>query len=97
MTPVGFEPTPLRNGALSHRLRPLGQSVLSYTTHAGVPKPDKNNSMVWAHVKRATLTILWPWLLAGAANEMKRGQSISNQCGNDQFGAPHPHNNTNVK
>ena len=28
MTPVGFEPTPLRNGALSHRLRPLGQSVL---------------------------------------------------------------------
>ena len=30
MTPVGFEPTPLRNGALSHRLRPLGQSVLVY-------------------------------------------------------------------
>ena len=27
VTPVGFEPTPLRNGALSHRLRPLGQSV----------------------------------------------------------------------
>ena len=27
MTPVGFEPTPFRNGALSHRLRPLGQSV----------------------------------------------------------------------
>ena len=28
MTPVGFEPTPFRNGAFSHRLRPLGQSVL---------------------------------------------------------------------
>ena len=28
VTPVGFEPTPFRNGALSHRLRPLGQSVL---------------------------------------------------------------------
>ena len=27
VTPVGFEPTPLQNGALSHRLRPLGQSV----------------------------------------------------------------------
>ena len=27
VTPVGFEPTPWRNGALSHRLRPLGQSV----------------------------------------------------------------------
>ena len=26
--PVGFEPTPFRNGAFSHRLRPLGQSVL---------------------------------------------------------------------
>ena len=28
MTSVGFEPTPFRNGALSHRLRPLGQNVL---------------------------------------------------------------------
>ena len=28
VTPVGFEPTPFRNGALSHRLGPLGQSVL---------------------------------------------------------------------
>ena len=29
MTAVGFEPTPLRTGALSQRLRPLGQTVLS--------------------------------------------------------------------
>ena len=28
VTAVGFEPTPLRNGALSHRLRPLGQTVM---------------------------------------------------------------------
>ena len=28
VTAVGFEPMPLRNGALSHRLRPLGQTVL---------------------------------------------------------------------
>ena len=28
MTPVEFEPTPFRTGALSQRLRPLGQSVL---------------------------------------------------------------------
>ena len=28
MTAVGFEPTPLRSGALSRRLRPLGQTVL---------------------------------------------------------------------
>ena len=29
MTAVGFEPTPLRTGAWSQRLRPLGQTVLS--------------------------------------------------------------------
>jgi hypothetical protein len=29
MTAVGFEPTPLRNGASSHRLRPLGKTVLT--------------------------------------------------------------------
>ena len=28
MTVVGFEPMPFQNGALSHRLRPLGQTVL---------------------------------------------------------------------
>ena len=29
MTAVGFEPTPLRTGAWSQRLRPLGQTVLT--------------------------------------------------------------------
>ena len=28
MTAVGFEPTPFRNGALNHRLRRLGQTVV---------------------------------------------------------------------
>ena len=28
VTAVGFEPTPLRTGALSQRLRPLGQTVV---------------------------------------------------------------------
>ena len=28
LTAVGFEPTPLRTGALSQRLRPLGQTVM---------------------------------------------------------------------
>ena len=32
MTAVGFEPTPLRTGALSQRLRPLGQTVLLFET-----------------------------------------------------------------
>ena len=31
MTAVGFEPTPLRTGAWSQRLRPLGQTVLIAT------------------------------------------------------------------
>ena len=34
MTAVGFEPTPLRTGALSQRLRPLGQTVLTPTIPA---------------------------------------------------------------
>ena len=34
MTAVGFEPTPLRTGALSRRLRPLGQTVLASTRAA---------------------------------------------------------------
>ena len=36
---MGFEPTPLRNGALSHRLRPLGHTVhvmLPRCEHAGL-------------------------------------------------------------
>ena len=41
MTAVGFEPTFLRNGALSHRLRPLGQTVLP---DAGVSKSKRNCS-----------------------------------------------------
>ena len=33
MTAVGFKPTPFRNGAWSHRLRPLGQTVLELSCH----------------------------------------------------------------
>ena len=33
VTAVGFEPTPLRTGALSQRLRPLGQTVLQGDMH----------------------------------------------------------------
>ena len=36
VTAVGFEPTPFRNGALSHRLRPLGQTVLSKDCKQGL-------------------------------------------------------------
>ena len=37
VTAVGFEPTPLRNGALSHRLRPLGQTVMLVDTASCTP------------------------------------------------------------
>jgi hypothetical protein len=30
MTALGFEPTPSPNGALSHRLEPLGQTVFPH-------------------------------------------------------------------
>ena len=33
LTAVGFEPTPLRTGALSQRLRPLGQTVIKHTSN----------------------------------------------------------------
>ena len=33
MTAVGFESTPLRTGALSQQLRPLGQTVLTWAWH----------------------------------------------------------------
>ena len=38
--PVGFEPTPFRTGALSQRLRPLGQSVLRFATGAPCAQPS---------------------------------------------------------
>ena len=39
MTAVGFEPTPLRTGALSQHLRPLGQTVL-----LAVPPPNSETN-----------------------------------------------------
>ena len=48
MTPVGFEPTPFRNGALSHRLRPLGQSVLEMKAYCLDP---------WAHRSKSNVMV----------------------------------------
>lgn len=51
MTAVGFEPTPLRNGALSHRLRPLGQTVLVSEELASQQGFDKQKQMAaWTKV-----------------------------------------------
>ena len=44
MTAVGFEPTPFRNGALSHRLRPLGQTVLSTHGRQGLSPQNPFNA-----------------------------------------------------
>ena len=41
MTAVGFEPTPLRTGALSQRLRPLGQTVAALAGAGNSILPDK--------------------------------------------------------
>ena len=51
MTPVGFEPTPFRNGALSHRLRLLGQSVVADDSVRLISGRDPT----W----RAAMTKLW--------------------------------------
>ena len=42
MTAVEFEPTPLRNGALSHRLRPLG-----HTVHVILPRCEQKGFCHW--------------------------------------------------
>ena len=39
---MGFEPTPLRNGALSHRLRPLG-----HTVHVMLPRCEHHGFCHW--------------------------------------------------
>ena len=47
MTAVGFEPTPFRTGALSQRLRPLGQTVLGLhlLVHIAVPSHRRMHSV----------------------------------------------------
>ena len=55
MTAVGFEPTPLRTGALSQRLRPLGQTVLAqaaWGSNSRAPKDAPRGSRApirWTH------------------------------------------------
>ena len=44
---MGFEPTPFRNGALSHRLRPLGQTVLKAFCDTGQGAGACEAAMVW--------------------------------------------------
>ena len=51
MTPAGFEPTPLRTGALSQRLRPLGQSVLLDASSIGFSASDRISKMLLGRVE----------------------------------------------
>ena len=59
VTAVGFEPTPFRNGALGHRLRPLGQSAIGSI---------KRRYISWHGIapegRAASATLCWP---SGAA------------------------------
>ena len=47
MTAVGFEPTPLRTGALSQRLRPLGQTVLGIARLAAASRAFLRATLCW--------------------------------------------------
>ena len=51
MTPVGFEPTPFWNGALSQRLRPLGQSVLRESSGARAPVRARTHVCMYVRVR----------------------------------------------
>ena len=80
VTAVGFEPTPLRTGALSQRLRPLGQTVL--VCDAGMPitrrmeRRDRgefrrprsplptSSQPAWFSRYSARPLTLWPWVRA---------------------------------
>ena len=59
VTPVGFEPTPFRNGALGHRLRPLGQSVIGSIKKCYIPW-----HCIAPEGRAASATLCWP---SGAA------------------------------
>ena len=53
MTAVGFELTPLRNGALSHRLRPLTHIVWKFVfVGPGRPKAFLGASKTWAETRK---------------------------------------------
>ena len=52
VTAVGFEPTPFRTGALSQRLRPLGQTVLGMPCARREKPPAQAGKHVgWRHVR----------------------------------------------
>ena len=60
MTAAGFEPAPLRHGALSHRLRPLGQTVLVKQTKDYAPLDESKRMTCILHIKEMTLAGLEP-------------------------------------
>ena len=74
MTFVAFEPTPFRNGALSHRLRLLGQSVLKirsiHTLHLRIVVAS-----VWATMWITSLcqTFGWSDCVSGLVKERAAG------------------------
>ena len=88
VTAVGFEPTPLRTGALSQRLRPLGQTVSpsKRAPEGRAPKrtPATHARTTVAHPRRPGS--LWgvavPWFAhqtAGVAGSSAAGVSLAMQ------------------
>ena len=80
---VGFEPTPFRHGALSHRLRPLGQPVLElrsfvkYGVDIERAGPEQNHRERIAQVRRK-------WAKRGA----KVRRSSQARSSSDSSGVP---------
>jgi hypothetical protein len=81
MTAVGFEPTPLRTGAWSQRLRPLGQTVLMHAVvhvwgAAGFLSGCVGGSVynTWSHagLNRGPCGY-WPWAGGGATVSRRTG------------------------
>ena len=78
MTPVGLEPTPFRTGALSQRLRPLGQSVLGASS--GIRA--RTCAHAWLHVRSraptraSTACRSWAGLLKSEAHHPRAARRI---------------------
>ena len=56
VTAVGFEPTPLRTGALSQRLRPLGQTVIIQFEKKKLIRSSCCEQILHARLRQASAT-----------------------------------------
>ena len=104
MTAVGFEPTPLRTGAWSQRLRPLGQTVLTAmgatcTWKTIAARERRTRALVWAtDITKSGILHAWPRANSNRNTTMPTGFYVSargstHAPGNHEWGQTHEDGN----